>query len=68
MKYYDPEKRAAEKVASRLEDARRLESGEISPLELSRENSFIPPHMLEGARIVRRGARKVSVPPDTEQT
>lgn len=36
---YDPAERAAEKQASRDEDARRLAAGEVTPQELARENS-----------------------------
>ena len=58
---YSPTCRAAEKQASRDEDARRLACGEVTPAELRRENSFIP----EGTKIVildhggppRRGRR-----------
>lgn len=37
--FYDPAERAAEKQASRDEDARRLAAGEVTPQELARENS-----------------------------
>jgi len=36
---YDPRERAAEKQASRDEDARRLAAGEVTREQLSRENS-----------------------------
>ena len=37
---YDPKDRAAEKQASRDEDRRRLQQGEISRPELRQQNSF----------------------------
>jgi hypothetical protein len=36
---YDPAERAAEKQASRDEDARRLAAGEVTREQLARENS-----------------------------
>ncbi len=41
--------RAAEKMASRLEDRRRLEKGE-SPDVIQRENSIFPPDFFEKGR------------------
>ena len=43
--------RAAEKIASRREDNRRLENGE-SPEVLQRENSIFPPEYFEKHRVV----------------
>ena len=43
--------RAAEKMASRREDRRRLENGE-SPEVIQRENSIFPPGYFEKHRII----------------
>ena len=43
--------RAAEKMASRHEDQRRLENGE-SPEVIQRENSIFPPGYFEKHRII----------------
>ncbi len=40
--YFDPIARNAEKEAARAADARLLESGAITPEELTRRNAFIP--------------------------
>lgn len=40
MNTFDPQKRAAEKQASRDEDARQLAAGEITPQELRKRNGF----------------------------
>jgi len=52
METFDPKKRAAEKQASRDEDARRLAAGEVTQEELRRENSFIPLELIKRCRIV----------------
>lgn len=40
--YFDPVARNAEKEAARAEDARRLESGEMTLEQLAHQNAFLP--------------------------
>ena len=52
---YDPAQRAAEKQASRVEDARALASGEKSREQLRRENQFT----IRGARMLLSEAKRL---------
>lgn len=53
--------RAAEKQASREEDAARLARGEISPAQLRAENNFFGSLDMQRFRIVAIGGRPVHV-------
>jgi hypothetical protein len=59
--YFDPKARAAEKAASRREDMRALEAGEITKAELARRNSFFGALDIRKARILNRPEIKIEV-------
>ena len=57
--HFDPIERAREKQASRDRDAARLESGEVSRLDLQHENSIGSHLPLSRYQIVAIGGRSV---------
>ena len=65
-KHFDPAARAAEKAASRREDLRRLEAGEISRAELAKRNAFFGALDIRKARIVNRPEIAVDVSPERD--
>ena len=65
-KYFDPAARAAEKAASRREDLRMLDAGEISKAELAKRNAFFGALDIRKARIVNRPKIEIEVSPERD--
>ena len=57
---FDPEERAKEKKLSREKDIFRLNSGEVSAIELNKENGFFSGIDFSNAKIIRR-KRKIKL-------